>query len=115
MKLYQYYYLFSITKGTFEFVTNSEEELTELMMMDEKLIELKDNRYQDFKTNEELYVGYFYSPILNDNVTLQYEIFKKSGQPHMIDKYRQSTFHKNAYLQDVTIYNKYAYQLQASI
>ena len=113
MHMFSYYYLFSITKGTFEFVTTDYGDLKEMINTDDSLIQLSkksDNHYLDFETTEELITGQFStSQLLNLNTCIYYQINEKSGEPTitMNDIISNFSFRNKLHKQNIVIYNSY--------
>lgn len=111
MYMFSYYYLFSITKGTFEFMTTNYKDLQDMINTDDSLIQLSkksSDHYLDFETTEELITGYFItSSPLNLNTTIYYQIDDKSGEPiiTMNDIFEEFSFRNKLHKQNIIIYN----------
>lgn len=113
MYTYCYYYLFSITKGTFELVTTNKNDLLEIVECDDRLINLSkksNNHYLDFETTEELITGLFVTSYhLNPHSTIFYQINEKNGHP-IVAINNMSTdfsFRNKLHKQHIIIYNSY--------
>ena len=113
MYIFSYYYLFSITKGTFEFMTTNYKDLQDMINTDDSLIRLSkksSDHYLDFETAEELITGYFItSSPLNLNTTIYYQINDKSGEPIITtnDTFKNFSFRNKLHKQDINIYNSH--------
>ena len=105
MYTFCYYYLFSITKGRFEFVTESQKEFEKCIAMDESLKKLstddKHNYYKDFITDEEFVTDMFVSTYLSSNDALLTYIINDDGSPQIV---KDLNFYHDVKSQTINIY-----------